>query len=641
MSDLAAAQTILQDRFGFADFKPGQREVLAHLLAGRSAAAVFPTGGGKSLCYQIPALILPGLTLVVSPLIALMKDQIDALQKRGIAARRLDSTLGLDEYREVMRAVRSGQLRLLYVAPERFQNERFCETIRQTRISLFAVDEAHCISEWGHNFRPDYLRLANFARLCRAERVLALTATATEPVLADICRNFQIGETAAVRTGFYRPNLTLLTTPIAAKARNGELLERLRTREPGPTIIYVTLQRTAEKLAQRLAAAGFSAQAYHAGMEDDNRARIQDWFLAGQREIVVATIAFGMGIDKANIRYVYHYNPPKSLENYAQEIGRAGRDGIPAVCELLFCRDDLNTLENFVYGDTPTFDAVAGIVEELLQRPGDFDVSIYELSNKFDIRLAVVRTLLTYLELAGQIAGGTPYYSSYEIKPLLPSAQILAKFEGERKTFLANLFRQFQRQKIWLRIDVDQAAQKLGEPRERIVRALDYMAEQQFVELKTAGTRQRYSLASRPESVAALTKSLFERLEQRESRELARLRDVVAWVHRDGCQTRALGEHFAESGAKDCGHCSWCLSGGKPAAQIAGPETTIDETLWKQAAAVRQAQLRELGPARAFARFLCGVSSPWLTRAKLQNSPLFGSLTEVPFPVVLERLAGK
>ena len=279
------SRKVLAERFGFTAFRPGQAEVIGHLLAGRSAAAVFPTGGGKSLCYQVPALLLPGLTLVVSPLIALMKDQIDALAARGIAARRLDSSLSLDDHRTVMEEVRSGRLRLLYVAPERFVNERFCQAIQRMRISLFAVDEAHCISEWGHNFRPDYLRLARFAKACRAERLLALTATATPQVLSDMCRFFEIDPACAVRTSFYRSNLTLLATPVGQGEREAAFLGALGGREPGPTIVYVTLQRTAETLAGRLAAAGWPARPYHAGMEDADREEVQNWFLAaGQRD---------------------------------------------------------------------------------------------------------------------------------------------------------------------------------------------------------------------------------------------------------------------------------------------------------------------------------------------------------------------
>ena len=245
-------QEILHTKFGLDQFRPGQQEVIGHLLEGRSAAAVFPTGGGKSLCYQLAALLLPGMTLVVSPLIALMKDQIDRLKSHGIAAERLDSTLTAEDNRRIMGAVRSGELRLLYVAPERFVNERFREAIQRVHVSLFAVDEAHCISEWGHNFRPDYLRLVHFAKLCRAERVLPLTATATPQVLKDICRGFAIAPECAVRTGFYRPNLTVLTTPVTAAERDAALLDRLRSRPAGPTIVYVTLQRTARSEERRV-----------------------------------------------------------------------------------------------------------------------------------------------------------------------------------------------------------------------------------------------------------------------------------------------------------------------------------------------------------------------------------------------------
>lgn len=629
---------VLRDRFGLADFRPGQEDVMGALLAGRSAAAVFPTGGGKSLCYQLPALMLPGLTLVVSPLIALMKDQIDALTARGIAARRLDSTLNLDEYRTVMDEVRSGRLRLLYVAPERFVNERFCQVIERTRISLFAVDEAHCISEWGHNFRPDYLRLAQFAKSCRAERVLALTATATPQVLDDVCRFFEIEPSCAVRTGFYRSNLTLLATPVTSDRRDVAFLQAVRDRESGPTIVYVTLQRTAEELAERLKAAGFPARPYHAGMEDADREDIQNWFIASDRGIVVATIAFGMGIDKADVRYVYHYNPPKSLENYAQEVGRAGRDARPSVCEMFFCPDDLNVLENFVYGDTPAATAVAGLVREIFSNEPEFDASEYELSSAHDIRFTVVRTLLTYLELAGHLERGTPFYATYQFKPLKTSAEILGHFDEERKKFLADLFRQARKGKIWFQLDVDEASRTLGVPRDRVIRALDYLAEQQHLELKVAGVRHRFKLLHKPENTADLARSLYEKALQREQREIARLGQVVALVERDGCQVAALGAHFGDPLPQPCGHCSWCLQGQKPSRLPSRPAPQIDAQTWSRALSLRQEYANELRDARSLARFLCGVSSPHLIRAKLQRHSLFGALSHVPFSTVLQRV---
>ena len=382
---------LLEQHFGWREFKGGQERVIRSLLEGRSALAVFPTGGGKSLCYQLPALAFEGVTLVVSPLIALMKDQIDFLKRHDIAAARLDSSLTLDETKAVEAGMLSGTLKLLYVSPERFNNERFLSLLSRTHISLFAVDEAHCISEWGHNFRPDYLKLAETARSLNVERALALTATATPAVAEDVRAAFDIAPNDTVITGFYRPNLRMATTPVPAYRRDELLLSRLQKRKPGPTIIYVTLQKTAERIAKYLSENGFPSWAYHAGMDAETRARVQDDFMASQSGIVAATIAFGMGIDKSNVRYVYHYNLPHSLEAYSQEIGRAGRDGEQSTVELLACPDDVPTLQNFAYGDTPTYPAILALVSEILTLGSRIDVALHELSLKFDIRLLVMK----------------------------------------------------------------------------------------------------------------------------------------------------------------------------------------------------------------------------------------------------------
>ena len=269
-------QQTLQSVFGFASFREGQQQVIEKILAGQSALAVFPTGSGKSLCYQLPALHLDGLTLVISPLIALMKDQIDFLHRRGVAAARLDSSVPAEEYRRIDADLRAGTLKLLYVAPERLSNERFIQKLRGLRIALLVIDEAHCISEWGHNFRPDYLKIARLSRQLRVERVLGLTATATPDVAEDICREFAIGADAFIHTGFYRPNLELRITPCREAERTPTLLDRLRSRPRGPTIVYVTLQRTAETVAAALAGAGFPARAYHAGLPNEERTAVQD-----------------------------------------------------------------------------------------------------------------------------------------------------------------------------------------------------------------------------------------------------------------------------------------------------------------------------------------------------------------------------
>jgi ATP-dependent DNA helicase RecQ len=643
MTDL---EGLLDRHFGFDRFLPGQREVISSLLDGRSAAAVFPTGGGKSLCYQLPALELAGTTLVVSPLIALMKDQIDALAARGQRALRLDSSLDADQYRAAMAEVRSGAVKLVYVAPERFNNERFRESLSGLRISLFAVDEAHCISEWGHNFRPDYLKLVRYARECGAERVLALTATATERVLEDICASFGVAREHAVRTSFYRPNLTLLATPVTASERFDLLRSRLEERPPGATIVYVTLQRTADEVADRLAGLGLPARAYHAGKKTEERTGVQEWFFSAERPIVVATIAFGMGIDKPDIRYVYHYNLPKSLESYSQEIGRAGRDGQPSMCETLACSDDLGALESFVYGDTPSEGSIREILDFVFAEEGGgsngwIDVSLHELAQRSDARQLVVQTLLTYLELDGYLEAGTPYYSQFEMQPRLGSAEILGYFEGERRAFLETLFRHCEKRRKWVTIDVAAACRAHGAPRERAVRALEYLSAQGWIELRVLGVRHRYRVLRRALSPDDLVATMNERFARRERAELDRLQQVLALIEADECQASRLGAHFSEPLEAPCGHCGWCLAGGRAVSLPPRRVPTIPEGLWREALALREEQPDALGEPRALARFLCGISSPRSSRARLGSHRLAGALAEVPFERVLERAAGE
>src|SRR4051794_19804130 len=646
---------ILTARFGYTEFRPGQQQVIESLLAGRSALAVFPTGAGKSLCYQLPALLLDGVTVVVSPLIALMKDQIDLLARQGVDAARLDSSLDASEVRAVSDRLREGSLKLLYVAPERFNNERFLAQLGETRIALFAVDEAHCISEWGHNFRPDYLKLAAGARALRAPRPLAPPPPPTPPavaplsaglglqergpaappaVVADICAGFGIEERDSVVTGFYRPNLTLLTTPVAARERDQLLVDRLRERPPGSTIVYVTLQRTAERVAALLAAAGLPARAYHAGMNADDRVEVQEWWTHSDANIVVATIAFGMGIDKADVRYVYHYNLPKGLESYSQEIGRAGRDGQPSICELLACRDDVPTLENFAYGDTPTPEAIAGLLDDVFAHSEgeQFAVSENELSSRHDVRPLVLKTILTYLELDGFLEQGTPFYAGYSVRPASGAwDDVYATFDPDRADFLRRVLASGKEGRIWTGVDPDAVP---GEERDRVVSALGYLEQQGLVELKVADVRQRSTVLEQPPSPPELRDRLAERFDRREQSEAERIERVVALVEHDGCQVQALVGYFGETLTEPCGHCSYCLTGAarrlpEPAAT---PEVELDVAALDQLAAEHPAAL---GTPRQRARFLCGLSSPATTKAKLTRHPLYGALAEQRFADVL------
>ncbi len=633
----------LRDTFGFPGFRPGQLPVLRALLDGRSALAIFPTGAGKSLCYQLAALHLPGLTVVVSPLIALMKDQLEFLERHGVPAARVDSTRDAAALRQTAADLRARRLKLLYASPERLGNERFLATLQNAgAISLLVVDEAHCISEWGHNFRPDYLKLARLARTLRAERVLALTATATPAVADDIAKSFGIGEADRVHTGFHRPNLFLRVTSVPRAASMDLLIQRLRVRRPpGAAVVYVTLQKTAETVAAALVAAGIDARPYHAGLEDELRAGTQDWFMREKAPVVVATIAFGMGIDKADLRAVYHYNLPKSLENYSQEIGRAGRDGLPADCELFACADDLLTLENFSYGDTPEPAAVTALTDHLLSGEGDtFDVSTLDLSNHNDIRPLVVGTLLTYLELAGVIAATAPFYREYSFVPLRPSAEILARFEGERAEFLRGVFRLAKKGTKWFKLDLEEAAATLPDTtRDRLVKAFGFLEEHGDLEVRPTGLRQAYRRLRRPEGkeLAALRTELAARFETRERNDLARLRQVVDFVEGEGCLTGRLVGYFGENLPGPCGHCARCA--GEPAAPLAPSALrpspgTIRERM-TEIGELATEHPGALGTPRQRARFACGLNSPRVTRARLGRHRLFGCLAETPFADVL------
>ena len=638
-------QTLAQT-FGYDGFRPGQEQAIRAVVAGRSAAAIFPTGSGKSLCYQLPALLLPHLTLVVSPLLALMQDQLAFLHRHGIAAASIDSAQSREQTSATMARAKSGELKILMISVERLKNERFRHFISQVPISLLVVDEAHCISEWGHNFRPDYLKLPDYQRQFNIPQTLLLTATATPPVIADMQAKFAIAAQDVVTTGFYRPNLNLLVEPVSGFGKQRRLVEWLTDKAGQPTIVYVTQQKTAEQVAEHLGQRGFPASAYHAGMGHELRESIQRRFMGGELNCIVATIAFGMGIDKADIRNVVHYDLPKSIENYSQEIGRAGRDGQPSDCLVLANRDSLSVLQNFVYGDTPEREGIRCVLEELRQAGagGQWELMLNQLSDQSNIRQLPLKTLLVQLELKGIIAPRFAYFAEYRFKYLLEPEALVAKFEGERRQFVEAIVHTSARARTWCTLDFDALYQQHGADRARVVKALEYFQEKGWIELESKQMTEVYALLDASFDAEALSGELHAYFKQHEASEITRIDNMLALFESAECLSQRLAEYFGDRQAPQrCGHCSVCRGqvAQLPAPPALAPLAEIDLDARCADFDQRYRQLKGHAPsAECRTRFLCGISVPLFTKLKARQLPGFASLEAYPYAEVRAQLAG-
>jgi len=632
-------KNLLQQYFGFSEFRKGQEPVISALLNGQSAAAIFPTGSGKSLCYQLPALQLPHLTLVVSPLLALIQDQLDFLRKKGIVAASIQSMQSATESSAVYKAVADGEIKILFISVERLNSERFRQFLKQVPISLLVVDEAHCISEWGHNFRPDYLKLAFYRQEFNIQQVLLLTATATTKVIEDMASKFAIEKNNITVTGAYRSNLNLSVVGTTEANKLNHLVPWITPKKQSAGIVYVTLQQTAERVAKALTSAGIYAQSYHAGMSSEQRTDIQQRFMSGELALIVATIAFGMGIDKSDIRFVVHYDLPKSIENYAQEIGRAGRDGATAECLVLANKDNLNVLENFVYSDTPEPSAINYIINEVANSTsgttGDWEVLMNSLSSQSNIRLLALKTLLVYLELEDVLKPAYSYYAEYKFKLLVPENELLGRFQGERQHFVQALLQSADKARTWATVNFDKLQSFYPSDRSRAIVALDYLDQQGLMELQTKQMTNVYK-TFQDQISPNLTTKLAQRFSDKEQSEITRIHFLLDFFASKHCLNWQLADYFSDANLQQpCGHCSVCAG-----AITTFPEREglmpLAEYNFAQLTGQISDKLAQHQSDTLLARFLCGLTTPIFTRLKVRQLPGFATLEKYRFGDVLQ-----
>lgn len=558
---------LLKEYYGFDDFRRGQREVIESVINGRDTVAIMPTGGGKSLCYQLPALHFEGVAIVVSPLIALMKDQVDSLLERNIPATFINSSLSTSEMAQRTSGMTAGSYKLVYVAPERFNSPEFMDALRSVRISLLAIDEAHCISEWGHDFRPSYLRVREVRSALGNPLTVALTATATPHVREDIVRQLGILSPNVFVTGFDRPNI-FLSAKVGGKAdKLWELLKFIREQD-GSGIVYAGTRGAADEIAGILAAHEIPSINYHAGMDADERTAIQEAFMNDEYRVIVATNAFGMGIDKSDIRFVAHYTLPGTLESYYQEAGRAGRDGKDSTCLVLYTPSDRYLREFFIKGENPSRQNIEEIYQIIQNHPSQPVLLTYsEIAEQLseEVPEMAVGTALKVLERYGYVTMANDNEKEASLKVLMehPLAQLGSRASAKKQALERILEKFGDACYTGVNFSLDALAGEFETKKEALVRALRALKKDGVIDYQPPFRGKEIYLAK-----TALPSALdidFHALEEKHAADLDKLNRMEGYIYTHSCRRKYILDYFGESGARErCGACDNCVAGDEP-----------------------------------------------------------------------------
>ncbi len=551
--------------FGFREFRPGQEAILEAIFSGEEVLVVMPTGGGKSLCYQLPALLLPGVTLVISPLIALMKDQVDSLRVFEVPAISVNSLMSIGEQEEALEKIGAGAYKLIYASPERLRSIPFLKALKKNPISLVAVDEAHCISVWGHDFRPDYLKIGQALDWLGRPQTIALTATATDRVREDIISQLKLRAPKCFITGFDRKNLFFEVIQVKrSKEKLSYLADRLEGLQGG-AIIYAGTRKGVESIVRSLGQEGIEALGYHAGLEDEERSHIQEAFMEGQANIVVATNAFGMGIDRSDIRLILHYQFPGSIEAYYQECGRAGRDGAPSTCLLLFSPSDRRLQEFFIEMNYPDREVITSVYQALLQRPEDPIWLTYREIGRLcnpPVEEMAVSSSLKILEEAGVVHRLHRYENLAELYLKQRPQEILSgisKRSPSKTTLIEFLNDHYTEEELLEGIQFlpDELIEKVHLSRETFRRVMAEMEEHgegtYIPPFRGRGVRL---LSRMPPSEVPID---FDILRLRKAHQLEKLNRIMDYARLNRCRRAFLLQYFGEYyPSQNCGGCDLC-----------------------------------------------------------------------------------
>ncbi len=555
---------LLKIHYGFNSFRPGQEKVIDNILAGISTIVIMPTGGGKSLCYQLPALVLDGVTLVISPLIALMKDQVDGLHKIGVPATFINSSISQAETTNRLEAVKLGKYKLLYIAPERFYSSEFMAALKQVKVSLFAIDEAHCISQWGHDFRPSYIKLKAAIELLGNPTVAAFTATATLEVREDIIKQLGLVNPSLVITGFARPNLQFGVINTHDSRKPQFVLDAIASVPDGSGIIYVGTRSRADELLQTLLANNVEAVSYHAGMETEDRKWVQENFMKGKAKVIVATNAFGLGIDKRNIRFVIHYDMPGTIEAYYQEAGRAGRDGQQSFCLLLYSPRDRYLQEFFIKGDNPPPETILEIYEILKGRDSDTVLITYaEIAETLSdsVPEMAVGTAIKILEREGYVTRSHDRVGQAYIKTRnsqLATRNSFITKSKQQKEILGRLFDKYGNELAagWY-ANLEEVADILQIKKDTLLRLIKKLKDANLVEYIPPFRGTELKILKRVDG--ADVKLDFAALKYKLKHAYNKLDLMENYIYHFDCRQKYILDYFGELEAKKCAKCDNCL----------------------------------------------------------------------------------